>query len=398
MKRPKGKNKDLRKKAEEKAGHEDADLSGMSPENIKKLVHELRVHQIELEMQNDEIRRTHEELERSRSEYVDLYDFAPVGYLTLDNKGIVLKMNLTAASMLGVERNNLVNKPFSICISEGSTNIFFAFLKEVFDEKTQNNCEIRMKKGKNEEFFARLDFIGATEDNHDFNQCRISIYDITDRKIAEDRLKELVNEKEFLIREVHHRVKNNFQTIISLLALQEQNITNKSVLDEFSTIKSRIRAFSIVHDKLHMSDNMKQIHLSDYIRSLAEELFQTYKSIQSNIKFEINIQYDLSLELNKAIYMGLVINEIITNSFKHAFPDGYTGTGIISISAQAGHDDIITIIIGDNGIGMPPDFESTKSRTLGMNLIHLLVEKQISGTLEMSKDKGTRYVISFKSK
>jgi len=276
MKRPRGKNKELRKIAEERVGHEDADLSGMSPEDIKKLVHELRVHQIELEMQNDEIRRTHEELERSRSEYVDLYDFAPVGYLTLDNKGIVLKMNLTAASMLDIERSNIINKPFSICISGSSTNIFFTFLKEVFEDKTLNNCEIRMKKGKNEELFARLDFIGATDDNHDINQCRISMYDITDRKIAEDRLKDLVSEKEFLIREVHHRVKNNFQTIISLLALQEQNITDKSVLDEFSVIKSRIRAFSIIHDKLYISDNMKQIPLSDYIRSLAEELFQMY--------------------------------------------------------------------------------------------------------------------------
>jgi len=112
----------------------------------------------------------------------------------------------------------------------------------------------------------------------------------------------------------------------------------------------------------------------------------------------MNIQKNLNLELNNAIYLGLAINEIITNSFKHAFPDGYTRTGIISISAHAGHDDTIQIIISDNGIGMPPDIESKKSRTLGMNLIHLLIEKQIDGTLEISKDKGTRYVISFKSK
>jgi PAS domain S-box-containing protein len=398
MKRPKGKSKDLRKKAEAKIGLEDADLSRMSPDNIKKLVHELRVHQIELEMQNDEIRRTHEELERSRSEYVDLYDFAPVGYLTLDNKGIVLKMNLTAASMLGIERNNLINKPFSICIAEGSSYIFFTFLKKVFEEKTQSNCEIQIKKGKNGDFYARLDFNGATEDNCAINQCRIAIGDITDRKMAEDKLKELVNEKEFLIREVHHRVKNNFQTIISLLSLQEQNITNKSVLDEFSIIKSRIKAFAIIHDKLYQSDNLKQILLSEYISSLVQELFQTYKSTQSDIKFEMNIQDNLSLTLNNAIYLGLVINEIITNSFKHAFPVEHAGAGIISISAHSGHNDTIMLIISDNGIGMPTDTETQKNKTLGMSLIHLLIEKQINGTLEICRDTGTRYIISFKSK
>lgn len=397
MKNRKGKSKDLRKTAEDKAGLENADLSGMSPEDINKLVHELRVHQIELEMQNDEIRRTHEELERSRSEYVDLYDFAPVGYLTLDNKGIILKMNLTAASMLGIERNKLINKPFSICISEGSSHIFFAFLKKVFEEKTQNNCEIRIKKGNNGDFCARFDFNGATEDC-DINQCRIAISDITDRKIAEDKLKDLVSEKDFLIREVHHRVKNNFQMIISLLSLQEQNITNKSVLDEFSIIKSRIKAFSIIHDKLYKSESIKRIILSEYINSLVEELFQSYKSLQSDIKFEMNIQNNLSLALNNAIYLGLVINEIITNSFKYAFPAEYTGAGIISISAHSGDDNTIMMIISDNGIGLPPDFESSKSSTLGMNLIHLLIEKQINGTLEISKNKGTTYVISFNSK
>lgn len=398
MKKPRGKSKDLRKKAETRVLHDDPDLSGMSPEDVKKLVHELRVHQIELEMQNDEIRRTQEELERSRSEYVDLYDFAPVGYLTLDNKGIVLKMNLTAASMLGVERNDLINKPFSVCVSEGSSNIYFAFLKKVFEEKTRNNCELRLKKGKNEDFHARLDFNGAAEDSRTIDQCRIAIGDVTDRKLAEDKLQGLLEEKEFLIREVHHRVKNNFQTIISLLNLQEQNITNKAVIDEFAVIKSRIMAFSIIHDKLYKSKDLKQVLLNDYISLLIEELSEIHKSIRRDVNIELNIEKHLSLEMNNAIPLGMAINEIVTNSFKHAFPVEYTGPATIALSAHSSHDDAINMIIGDNGIGMPHDRESQGSRKLGMKLIHMLIEKQINGTLELRKDKGTTYVISFKSR
>jgi PAS domain S-box-containing protein len=394
-----GKNKqdndDLRRKAEAQAPPYEEDLGAMTADDIMKLVHELRVHQIELEMQNDELRAAQEKIEKSRAEYVDLYDFAPVGYLTLDEKGIILKANLTSASMLETDRGALTNKPFSIFVSNGSSYAFFTFMKKIFEEQTPCLCEIQVKNGKNEEFFVRLDSGFAIDNGGSSNQCKLSMIDITERKRGEEKLKKLLDDREILLKEVHHRVKNNFQTIISLLGLQEDIISDTSVANVFSSIRSRVNAMSLVHEKLYRSEDVSLINLSEYINTMAGDLSRSFKRPNTDINFEIDVLADLTIHLDRAIPLGLILNEVITNSLKHAFPAGTRETGIVSISARVINPNSIEMVLGDNGIGMPDYVDVSSGKTLGMKLIRLLVEHQLGGKLEIVKDGGVKYVISF---
>jgi PAS domain S-box-containing protein len=176
---------ELRKKAEEKLQSKMAEVEEMSDVNIHKLLHELQVHQIELEMQNEELRKAQVQLEESRQKYSNLYDFAPVGYLTFDKNGLIQEANLTAARLLGVKRSYLLNKPFSFFIHIDDRDIFYLHLRKVFESTTRQSCEVRLKGEGGIEFNAQLDSI-LWEDSRGNNACRTSVIDVTRRKQAEE--------------------------------------------------------------------------------------------------------------------------------------------------------------------------------------------------------------------
>ncbi len=201
MKKDKSKSQpsnDLRWSAEKRLSRKKAeDIQSMTEQDIRALVHELQVHQIELEMQNEELRRAQAELEASRAKYSDLYDFAPVGYFTFDKQGLILDANLTAARESGIERRLLINKPFRAFITE-DREIFDSHLRKVFETGNRQTCEIRLKRKSGSEFYAQLESKGA-KDSFGNNICRTSLIDITERKRSEkelriyrERLEELV--------------------------------------------------------------------------------------------------------------------------------------------------------------------------------------------------------------
>ena len=172
---------ELRKRAEKKLKTKIIPPKVMSDKETQQLIHELQVHQIELEMQNEELRKAQSELEESRSKYSDLYDFAPVGYFTFDKNGLILEANLTAAKELGVERSVLVNKPFRAYIVAEDREIFDHHLQKVFKSETRQTCEIRLKKKDGSVFYAQLESI-AVSDSGGADVCRTSCIDITSRK------------------------------------------------------------------------------------------------------------------------------------------------------------------------------------------------------------------------
>jgi diguanylate cyclase (GGDEF)-like protein/PAS domain S-box-containing protein len=181
---------ELRKRAEKKIKSEITTLKVMSDKEKQQLIHELQVHQIELEMQNEELRSSQSELEESRAKYSDLYDFAPVGYLTFDKQGLILEANLTVATELGLERSFLVKKPFRAYIAMEDREIFDSHLHKVFKSGVQQACEIRLKRKDGSEFYAQLESNGA-RDSLGNNICRNSLTDITGRKFKEEEIKRL---------------------------------------------------------------------------------------------------------------------------------------------------------------------------------------------------------------
>jgi two-component system, sensor histidine kinase PdtaS len=385
----------LRKKAEARIKETGKELAEMTPEEIMRVVHELQVYQIELEMQNDELVRTQTELEESRIEYVDLFEFAPLGYLTISEKGLVRRANFAATTILGADLVRLLNSPLSLYLADQkSIPVFVSFLKKIFKSQVRQTCIIWMKKGKDGKVAVRLDSSPVIIQKEDMKICTISMSDIT-RKLVEEELKSLLIEKETILKEVQHRVKNNFQTLFSLINMQENNARNSRVSQEFSAIKSRLISMSLIHERLYKTGQFSTIDLTEYIQSLVNELYNNMVQDPAAVRLKINLKRGIMTSVDSAIHVGMVVNEVITNSLKHAFPPDLEGTGILMVSMLADDDDMITLNIGDNGVGCPEGV--SPDETMGLKLIDLLVTKQLKGTVKRTADNGTRYEIQFKN-
>ena len=214
--------------------------------------------------------------------------------------------------------------------------------------------------------------------------------DITQRKKAEGEIEQSLREKEVLLREINHRVKNNIQVISSLLALQSRHSRDEHTVQMFKDSQGRVDSIALVHEKLYQSQDLANIDFADYVRSLADALFNAYMVNSSILTLEINAE-DVALDVNTAIPCGLIVNELVSNCLKHAFPNGRQGT--IRIELHSHKDDKLTLIVSDNGIGFPaPDF--TNAQTLGLQLVATLV-RQLRGTIELDRNGETTFRITF---
>lgn len=215
------------------------------------------------------------------------------------------------------------------------------------------------------------------------------VRDITERKEAETHLLRVIDEKEMLLREVHHRVKNNMQIISSLISLESSQVFDKRDVGLFTIVQERVRSIALIHDNLYQSEDLSSIKFEDYIKNLNSQLFSTYAR-NSNIKLVTDI-VDLKFNMETAIPLGLILNELISNSLKHAFPDS---EGEIFISLHHKGEEI-EVIIKDNGVGLPEDMDLKNPRKLGLQLVNTLVE-QLEGTIEVDRSHGTEFKIKFK--
>jgi len=195
----------LRRRAEEKlkeATRRSKELSGMSPERMANLIHELQVHQIELEMQNDELHRIQNELEKARDRYSHLYDFSPVGYFILSEKGNIDEVNLTGATMLGVERNALIGKPFTRFILREDQDIFHQHRQHLLETETSQSCELRLVKKDSHEFYVNLESIAIKNKEDNLRWIRAAVSNITERKQAEEQRDKLISDLQKALSEV----------------------------------------------------------------------------------------------------------------------------------------------------------------------------------------------------
>ena len=207
-------------------------------------------------------------------------------------------------------------------------------------------------------------------------------------------LKESLSEKETLLKEIHHRVKNNLQIISSLLSLQSKKITDKSVLASITEGKNRVEAMSLIHQNLYQSNNIASLDMQKYIVQFMQSISNSFGFPSRNLEYEINA-HNINLDIDTAIPIGLIINEIVTNSVKHAF-NGME-EGLIQINLSDLGDNLFSLVVKDNGIGLPKDFVISKSSSLGLRLINTLGVKQLKGTLDIDSTDGTQVSLKFES-
>jgi PAS domain S-box-containing protein len=217
--------------------------------------------------------------------------------------------------------------------------------------------------------------------------------DITDRRQYENSLEAALREKEVIIKEIHHRVKNNMQVISGFLQLQSNYIKDPESAEQLDECQRRVRSMALVHEKLYQSRNLGFINVAEYIQSLATDLQESYV-VQADIRFTVDVD-NVNINLDIAIPCGLIINELLTNSLKYAFKA--KSSGIVNITLHLSPDHRFTLTVSDDGTGLPEDFDIASTATLGMQLVHVLV-RQLGGEIAISSHPGTRFVITFPEK
>lgn len=497
----------LRQQAEnivqKKAVRSVENLDTMTVATMKNIVHELRVHQIELELQNEEMRRSKLELEYAKSRYFELYDLAPVGYLTLNEKGLITEANLRIAEMMNIGRKDFLGCAISHFLHKQDQDVYYLLRKKFLITTAPQSCELRMVRANGSFFWAKLvatqvgdesgtvhlivtdidahkkeqieeknqtNFIRAVADsvpglfgywdtnlrcvfanegylewfgkpeekmlgitmqelmgeelfakNEPYIRAALAganqqfereltkpngergsvlvqynvhsvngvvkgffalVTDITPLKKFEEDLQQLLAEKTGLLNEVHHRVKNNLQVITSLLRLESGRSDQENTKAVLNEMQARIRTMALLHESLYRSGIFASVDLGDYLKQVASQAFRAQISKASAISLQLDL-VSVQVSMDQAMPCGLMVNELISNCFKHAFPQGQSGELKVSLQPYSNTDQW-QIHVGDNGVGLPDDFETRREGALGLQLATDLA-RQIGSSLEVNR-------------
>jgi two-component sensor histidine kinase len=215
--------------------------------------------------------------------------------------------------------------------------------------------------------------------------------DITKRKRAEEQTKASLREKETLLREIHHRVKNNLQIISSLLYLQSTTLADATARQALKESQDRVHSMALVHERLYRSSSLGAIDFGEHLRQLAGSVARSYGPATGRVRLEMDLK-SIAVDLDLAIPVSLIFNEVIANAFKHAFPGERAGT--VKVAFFADGRETLTLRVRDDGVGLPPDAEYDRGRSLGLKIVRNLA-KQIHGELEIQSHHGTTFQLSF---
>ncbi|MBF0516162.1 MAG: PAS domain S-box protein [Nitrospirae bacterium] len=244
---------------------------------------------------------------------------------------------------------------------------------------------------KNVSGFPEAESIGQTKDLAEkYEQLKT---ELSRRNLIEDRMGTTVKDLNMLLKEVHHRVKNNLQIISSLISLQSETITDDYLLTIFKDTQTRIRAMALIHDKLYKSTNMSMLNFSEYIQDLMAELYSTYEHYVVGVALKVDIDPELDIDIDIAIPCGLIINELITNAIKYAFKG--RNDGVIRVSFARGQDGKYAFSVADNGVGCPAGINFKTTKSLGLQLVNDLITRKLKGTIDIDSKDGTKYHMEF---
>ena len=217
-----------------------------------------------------------------------------------------------------------------------------------------------------------------------------AIRDISERKLVETKLRSSLNEKEVLLKEIHHRVKNNLQIVSSMLNLQTEKLSDPKAIELFKESQNRVRSIALFHEKLYQSRDLGRVEIAEYLKGLANDSFATYGVNPADIVLAVHTE-DIPLDVDAAISCGLLVNELISNSLKHAFPGHRKGR--VEVTLRSAGTDVV-LDVADNGVGFPAHIDIRSPSTLGLKLVAIFTE-QVDGTMDLTREGGTRFSLRF---
>ena len=330
-------------------------------------------------------------LRESEEKYRTLFEEDPDYTILIKPDGIISDVNNATTNLAGLSREELIGMHFSkleiIPSEEMKSNI--KKINALLKGENIKPFESRFidKNGKTHWTLVYLTIV-KKKDNILYILGIAS--DITKRKTAEDEIKSSLKEKNTLLREIHHRVKNNMQIISSLLNLQTEYVDDQEAVDVLKESQNRVKSMAMIHEKIYLSDDLTHINFVDYIQSLVKNLFYSYNVENAQIKSILEVE-NVNLNMETAVPCGLIISELVSNSLKHAFPNERKGEVYISLKSK---EDKYELIIHDNGIGLPEKLDFNNLESLGLLLVNNLTE-QIDGELTINRNHGTEFKIIF---
>lgn len=330
---------------------------------------------------------------QAEAKFRGLLESAPDGIVVVDGEGRMVIVNTQVERIFGYTKEELIGQLVEMLVPTrykgGHVGVRNGYLKDPHTRPMGAGRSLTGRRKDGSEIPVEIS-LSPMETDQGMLVTSI-IRDITDRRRAEEQIKASLREKEVLLKEIHHRVKNNLQVTSSLLKLQSGYIQDRKARDLFAESQNRIRSMALVHEKLYQSSDLSRIDFSEYVRSLAHLLFRSFGEATSRIRLQIGGE-NIFLSVETAVPCGLIINELLSNALKHAFPGERKGEIVIHLSQETPHR--FRIRVCDTGVGLPPHLDFQRVETLGLQLVQTLVQ-QLDGEMQIRSEDGVEFVLTF---
>jgi PAS domain S-box-containing protein len=342
--------------------------------------------------------RTQSFLERTQLTSPDplakILDLADDAIISVDEQHLIILFNQGAEKIFGYSYQEVVGQPLDVLLPATLSEVHRQHIKDfagshVSARRMGERGEIRGRRKDNTEFPAEASISKVGVEG--MTMFTVILRDVTQRVAAEEKIRTSLREKEALLKEIHHRVKNNLQVVTSLLGLQSRAATDEQTRKMFQESQNRIHSMALLHESLYQSNNLAMIDFPDYIRQLASHLFHSYGVRADRIHLRTNLD-ELYLNLDSAVPCGLIINELVSNSLKYAFPDGREGEVRIELHEHSSGQ--AKLVVADNGVGLRSDIDWVTARSLGLRLVRSLAE-QLGARIEVKSNTGTEVQLTF---
>ncbi len=341
-----------------------------------------------------ERKRAEQALRESEEKYRRLFDNAPLGVFQATLEGQVISTNPAFAHMLGYDSPEDARKSIQDVATElfADPNRRAEIIRLIADNPNLRTFENVYRRKNGSTFIGQLNVTPVRDGAGRILRTEGMIEDITERKHAEAKILAALEEKETLLREVHHRVKNNLQAMIALIDMQAGLIPDNATRQFLKELEGQARTMALVYEQLYQSVNLARVQMGPYLQQLTYYISETFGS-QRMVQPTLDIG-SVELDVAQAMPCGLIVNELFTNIIKHAFPPRFQGQPLVQIALLL-DGETYHLTVADNGVGLPPGYEWQASRSLGLRLVNLWATHQLGGTLNVSGDPGTTYSITF---
>jgi PAS domain S-box-containing protein len=323
-----------------------------------------------------------------------ILDLADDAIISIDETLRIILFNQGAERTFGYSAAEVNGKTLDLLLPERLSEVHQRHIDEFADSpivarRMGERQEIRARRKDGTEFPAEASISKVQVGGH--AMFTVILRDVTDRVLTEDRIRASLREKDALLKEIHHRVKNNLQVVSSLLGLQSRVVSDPETRKMFQESQNRIHSMALLHESLYQSQSLSQINFPEYIRQLAAHLFHSYGVAADRIHLRTDLD-NLLLHLDAAMPCGLIINELVSNSLKYAFPDGRKGEIRIELREYA--DRTARLLVADNGVGLTADVDWVNTRSLGLRLVRTLAQ-QLNAKIEVNSSAGMEVRLAF---